>query len=163
MLRKTEYENLTDLHYFPVPRQGLKKGTLVISVKAHSTRRTATIPSSPHITHSVELYKATANSYRQGDGSDHFSLSYFRDQLTTMTSQYDRPLAVLDLGCGTGRYFHCFKQAASITGVDVSPDMLDLAQRPYRQEEVTADQITLIHSDLHAVTFPPRTFDFICS
>jgi SAM-dependent methyltransferase len=163
MLMKPEYENLTDLHHPAITREVRQKGNLVVSVKAHSMSRTATIPYSPHINHSVALYKATANSYRQGDGSDHYSLSYFRDKLATMTSRYHRPLAVLDLGCGTGRYFHCFKQAASITGVDVSPEMLDLAQRPYRQEEVTADLITLIHSDLHAVTFPPRTFDFICS
>ncbi len=60
MLMKTEYENLTDLHHASVTREGPKKGTLVISVKAHSMRRTATNPSSPHINHSVALYKATA-------------------------------------------------------------------------------------------------------
>ena len=117
--------------------------------------------------HSTVLYNYanTSTQYRQGDetGYDHFSLSYFRSRIQVMTESMNRPLHVLDLGCGTGRYFHCYRNAQTITGIDLSLAMLEQAQDPHRKEEITAHTTTLIQSDLHAIGFPPHSFDCIIS
>ena len=42
-------------------------------------------------------------------------------------------LRVLDLGCGTGRYFHCLNNISCLVGIDISPDMLEVAARVCRK------------------------------
>jgi len=68
---------------------------------------------------------------------------------------------VLELGCGTGRYFSAIANARTITGIDASADMLDLARTPYRAEAIVAEQISLIHGDVFTHPLPDRSFDLV--
>jgi ubiquinone/menaquinone biosynthesis C-methylase UbiE len=42
-----------------------------------------------------------------------------------LSESFGREIDVLDLGCGTGRYFHCVKNVRSLVGVDPSAHMLE--------------------------------------
>jgi malonyl-CoA O-methyltransferase len=66
---------------------------------------------------------------------------------------------VADLGCGTGRYALRLAQfgAASVTGIDLAPEMLKVAARKARQDE---RDVRWQQGDLTgALPFPDATFD----
>ena len=65
---------------------------------------------------------------------------------------------VLDLGCGTGRYLHCFNESVSIVGVDFSRPMIEQARHPVLG---TRARVALVESALHVVAFQPRSFDSV--
>ena len=65
---------------------------------------------------------------------------------------------VLDLGCGTGRYFHCFTESATIVGVDICRPMLERARQPVGGARA---HLALVESTLHDVAFQPASFDAI--
>ena len=65
------------------------------------------------------------------------------DWLGSVCDRFDRPIDVLDLGCGTGRYFWGLRNARALTGIDASEAMLEEARRPIHAERLTALPITL--------------------
>jgi SAM-dependent methyltransferase len=67
------------------------------------------------------------------------------------------PMAVLELGCSRG-YFtkELAKTGASITAIDISPDLLELARR-----EVPAVNVTFIVENAYAMRFPDNHFDAV--
>jgi ubiquinone/menaquinone biosynthesis C-methylase UbiE len=69
-------------------------------------------------------------------------------------------LAVLDLGCGTGRHALWLAAAgASVTGVDFSPGMLEEARR-----KPGAEAVRFLAHDLHEpLPLPPGSFDRVVS
>jgi malonyl-CoA O-methyltransferase len=71
-----------------------------------------------------------------------------------------RDLAVLDLGCGTGRHsFWLADGGASVTGVDFSEGMLAEARR-----KRGAERIRFLCHDLHTpLPFPDGEFDLVVS
>lgn len=77
--------------------------------------------------------------------------------------RFTPPIDVLDLGCGTGRYFWALNGVRAIVGVDASPAMLAEARRPYRAEHITAGAITLVEGDVLGQAFPPGAFDLVYS
>ena len=103
-----------------------------------------------------------ATGYRESDdeglgGPTHTELG---DLLTEVSASFGRPIDVLDLGCGTGRYWHHLRNLKSLTGVDVSPDMLRLAQHPVREDAI-AVPIKLLCVNLTEISFPDDTFDLV--
>lgn len=72
----------------------------------------------------------------------------------------DRPLRILDLGCGTGRNLYRFAAASlqidTYTGVDASPTMIDLARRhhPHSRAEFR-------HLDADAALDTDQRYDLI--
>jgi ubiquinone/menaquinone biosynthesis C-methylase UbiE len=70
---------------------------------------------------------------------------------------------VLELGCGTGRYFHWLDNTALLVGTDISQEMLRRARNPVHAAEVTAREIRLLRSNLYDTQFEPGSFDFIYS
>ncbi len=74
-----------------------------------------------------------------------------------------RDLSVLDLGCGTGRYFWALQGVADLVGLDASPAMLARARHPHFANRVTAARTTLVEGDLLTVTFEPGRFDLVYS
>jgi len=56
---------------------------------------------------------------------------------------------ICDIGCGSGRFVSDFAKrgAGHVTGVDVAPNMLDLAQRLVTQDGV-ADKCDFVHTDV---------------
>ena len=65
---------------------------------------------------------------------------------------------MLDLGCGTGRYFHCAQNVKSLVGVDPSEHMLQQAREPVMGGN---RNVRLIRSTLHEVAFQPQSFDLV--
>jgi len=68
--------------------------------------------------------------------------------------------SVLDVGCGYGSNFEYLANAAHITGVDVSPVMLDMAREHARHLNLEVD---LRQGDIEALAFPDHTFDTVIS
>ena len=77
--------------------------------------------------------------------------------------RFDRPIAVLDLGCGTGRYFWGLRRVVSLVGLDASAAMLDQARQPIHGDQLQAVAITLVKGDLMTHIFPPASFDLVYS
>jgi SAM-dependent methyltransferase len=110
-------------------------------------------------------YRSAAAKYRCDDEIEITTERHERLKhvLETISASFGRPITVLDAGCGTGRYFHCLKNVEKLVGLDVSEEMLQIAERPVRQEEVTARQIVLQCENIHLASFPSGSFDLIYS
>jgi SAM-dependent methyltransferase len=81
-----------------------------------------------------ERYDAQARKYREDDERHAQEPDHVRmcTRLHRICERIGAPLDVLDLGCGTGRYFHCLENVKTLTGLDVSPEMLAQARNPLR-------------------------------
>ena len=82
------------------------------------------------------------------------------DIIKGLSRRFTGPIAVLDLGCGTGRYFHCIENLKHLVGVDPSHNMLVQARKPVMG--VTRN-VRLVRSSLQEVAFARQSFDLaIC-
>jgi SAM-dependent methyltransferase len=64
-----------------------------------------------------------------------------------LTDRFDGP--VLDVGCGTGRVaFQLVRQGIKVTGVDLSPKMLERARARAQKQGIGAKQLTLHEGDI---------------
>ncbi len=81
--------------------------------------------------------------------------------ILTLTKQaiHDHPEpSILDVGCGSGRYLTNFLPLGKTFGVDVSQEMLRVAN------ENTLGKATLVHADAENLPFESNTFDVVvCS
>jgi len=105
-----------------------------------------------------------AAGYRQSDDRG-FGTPYHVDYeqlLSEVTSVSDTPLSILDVGCGTGRYWHALHHVRSLTGADVSLDMLHEAKAPVCAEKITTP-VSLLQSEILYLPFRPQTFDLVYS
>jgi SAM-dependent methyltransferase len=107
---------------------------------------------------------AYADKYRCGDEGnvDFPTHADYGGLITQLTEAFNRAIDVLDLGCGTGRYFHHVRNPQTLTGVDVSPEMIKQAQHPVREAFVVVKP-TLLCQSLTDIQFPAAAFDFIYS
>jgi ubiquinone/menaquinone biosynthesis C-methylase UbiE len=110
-------------------------------------------------------YDASAEDYRNHDdvdvtGEDH---RLFSSILAGICESFGKPISVLDIGCGTGRYFHCLRNVDRLVGMDVSDEMLMRARHPVLEHEVTARDIELLAANFYNHEFAPGSFDFIYS
>ena len=103
-----------------------------------------------------------AQRYRAHDNelSNSEPARLFTEWLERVCSAAAPPIDVLDLGCGTGRYFWAVIGARSLVGLDASGAMLEEARHPYRRDRITAP-MTLIHGDLFTYDFGPSRFDLV--
>lgn len=85
------------------------------------------------------------------------------DWLGRVCHRFDQPIDVLDLGCGTGRYFWGVKNVRSLTGLDASAAMLDEARHPIHAERLAGTPITLVAGDVMGHAFPEASFDLVYS
>lgn len=86
--------------------------------------------STPHANHTavVEHYAKLAPKYDQRWDR------YSRATLDTVIEQidFDKAESLLDVACGTGRFaemIRSLKPSLSITGIDISPEMIEIAKR----------------------------------
>src|SRR4051812_26962495 len=115
---------------------------------ANQTTMTAAeiFPTDPAHQWLQRVYDQTAGKYRTQDeehvsGSDYQHVSKILRQIS---SSFGRDIRALDLGCGTGRYFHCVQNAAELIGLDISQEMLEAARAPVCADQVTAREIKLV-------------------
>ena len=83
--------------------------------------------------------------------------------LKDISCSFGYNIAVLDLGCGTGRYFHCLQNVERLIGIDISLHMLKESSNPVRAKEIRFNHIDLICADAFEVEIAPQSFDFIYS
>jgi len=105
-------------------------------------------------------YSETAASYRRDDevAKDLESHAGKCQIIRDLTQRFSRRIRVLDLGCGTGRYFHCVRNVEWLVGVDASEHMLAHARTPVGDRQ---GKSTLIRSTLHEVAFVEQSFDVV--
>lgn len=121
---------------------------------------------SPSAQKAAALYDhGYAERYRAHDDTLTDSGPYlgFVAWLQRVCRQFSAPIDALELGCGTGRYFSALIGVRSITGIDASADMLEMAKTPYRADQITAERVTLIHGDLVTHHFADASFDLVYS
>jgi ubiquinone/menaquinone biosynthesis C-methylase UbiE len=70
---------------------------------------------------------------------------------------------VLDLGCGTGRYFWGLRHVNTLTGLDASAPMLAEAARPTHASDISARDVKLINGDVQTHEFAAGSFDLVYS
>jgi SAM-dependent methyltransferase len=71
-----------------------------------------------------------------------------------------RPFSVLDVGCGTGRYFRLFPDADLLVGVDPSVDMLEQARYAVGVETLRRPPVLVI-GKTDDIPLLPGTFDLV--
>jgi SAM-dependent methyltransferase len=106
-----------------------------------------------------------ARRYRLHD--DEFDASepcrHFAGWLAAVCTKFKTPIDVLDLGCGTGRYFWALTGVRELVGLDASASMLAEARHPYNGHRISARRTTLVHADLFGHDFPDGRFDLVYS
>ena len=106
-----------------------------------------------------------ARKYRENDDAavKYGSRTHYCKILGDISASFVHRISVLDVGCGTGRYFHCLKNVKHLMGVDISPDMLRQARNPVCGEEMDVEAIDLLCGDIFSVDIDKESFDFIYS
>jgi SAM-dependent methyltransferase len=77
--------------------------------------------------------------------------------------RFNGPIDALDLGCGTGRYFHNLVGVRRLVGIDASRAMLERARQPAGELAMVSSWLTLIEGDLLQHEFGPGEFDLVYS
>ncbi|MCG3154505.1 MAG: tRNA (cmo5U34)-methyltransferase [bacterium] len=100
-------------------------------------------------------YTIQAHSYRIDGDKKARSLpsyqKYFSD-LNGLCREFQHEIHVLDLGCGTGRYFACLENVKHLIGIDLVLSMLREARETFRSVAgLHNDQVSLINTDVHYV------------
>lgn len=114
----------------------------------------------------VMLYNETySESYRHFDDTYVGTPDYlhFVPLLRDLTESFNRPIKVLEIGCGTGRYFHALRNTIELTGLDISEHMLKLAENPLKSNDVKIPVINLVQGSVFDHDFEDEKFDFIYS
>jgi SAM-dependent methyltransferase len=103
------------------------------------------------------ISKLVASNYRQEDEEavHHASHKIKADAIRRALATITPPFHVLDLGCGTGRYFHCVPAGGDILGVDASPEMLREAHEPAVRPQAS---FSLQQADILTVAFDAHSF-----
>lgn len=110
-------------------------------------------------------YDGCAARYRHDDEIESRTPAHRRigSKLRRICDSFARPIRILEIGCGTGRYFHWLRNAQLLVGVDLSAEMLRHAQHPLRAEKVTAAEIRLLQGNVYEMDFERESFEFIYS
>ena len=110
-------------------------------------------------------YGAGAARYRSDDDIEVTTPQHRRlaAKLAEISFSFGRPIAVLDVGCGTGRYFYCLQNVDRLVGMDITPEMLAAARQPVNGYLVSAQSIELVRGNVFFASFAPCSFDLIYS
>lgn len=112
----------------------------------------------------MSYYDRKAQELRkQHDEKGSPAQAVFRKVLETFSSDLKSGPVVLDLGCGTGRYFHTIRNCSVLVGIDLSMNMLLEAKNPVKKELISAEHISLVRGDAFQLPFKSSKFDFVYS
>jgi ubiquinone/menaquinone biosynthesis C-methylase UbiE len=95
---------------------------------------------------------------RQGPGSEESTL-----KALSLCTGLPMRLALLDVGCGPGMQSVALAKALAdghITAVDIHQEYLDELKERAKAARV-AERIAILAADMHALPFPPQSFDLI--
>lgn len=98
----------------------------------------------------IEHYRMSSQHY--DDLSDSANLRGF-EKISKAIQHFMvglRDPKVLDLGCGTGRYFDAMQNCEEIVGIDLSEEMLHVASRRVKERN-----INLVRADIFALPLRP--------
>jgi SAM-dependent methyltransferase len=107
----------------------------------------------------------TAKTYRQNDERDICTPASLQviSRLQSLSAQFSHKINALDVGCGTGRFFHALKNIRELTGLDISSSMLNAARQPIHAEKLDIEMIRLIWANYSASNLTQNHFDLIYS
>jgi SAM-dependent methyltransferase len=103
-------------------------------------------------------YRAMDDELRMGP-----LVARFGGWIRELCEGFGRSIAVLDLGCGTGRYFWAVRHATELVGIDVSAAMLAEAKRPVDAGHLEVPKVTLVHGDFLTRPLGESRFDLVYS
>ena len=108
-------------------------------------------------------YSQVSQTYRRDDEVEVTTENHrhLGRRLKEVCHSFEHPIRALDVGCGTGRYFHCLENVRSLVGLDVSEEMLTAAREPVRAEELSVGAIELRRGNVYLADFAAGSFDFI--
>lgn len=86
----------------------------------------------------------------------------YRDNLKAACFSNNGQVSVLELGCGTGRYFDFLHNVKRLVGVDISADMLTFAKDTVNKRPDLTDVTTLVQSSIEDFNTEEQ-FDFVYS
>lgn len=115
--------------------------------------------------HLARDYDRGARQYRADDEIEAQSENHRRlgGELRQLCRSFPHAIRVLEIGCGTGRYFHWLENVELLVGTDISQQMLKMAEHPLHESAVTAKEIRLVHGNVFEMEFAPESFDLIYS
>jgi Methylase involved in ubiquinone/menaquinone biosynthesis len=110
-------------------------------------------------------YRDVTARYRRDDETEVNTENHRRISATLrkLCDSFPHPVTALDVGCGTGRYFHCLTNVKELVGIDITDEMLRAAENPVRKERIAIERIRLVCANFYLINFPPQSFDFIYS
>jgi SAM-dependent methyltransferase len=112
----------------------------------------------------ADLYEPSyARRYRTHDDTRGSAYLMFCAWLHDVCLSFEKPIDVLDLGCGTGRYFSCVANVRALVGLDASAAMLEEARRPVEADGITAAAVELVQGDIMSHDFGADRFDLVYS
>jgi SAM-dependent methyltransferase len=114
----------------------------------------------------AELYDGSyADRYREHDTRLRSGelVTRFGGWLRAVCERFTPPIDALDLGCGTGRYFHALRGVRRLVGIDVSAPMLERALTPVDGASVAIESVELLQGDFLQHAFAPGEFDLVYS
>lgn len=77
--------------------------------------------------------------------------------------RFDKKINVLDIGCGSGRYFHLLKNVQHLTGIDVAAGMVKAAHHPVNEHLMDVEEMELIVGNIYTHDLSGRKYEFIYS
>ncbi|HUL49024.1 MAG TPA: methyltransferase domain-containing protein [Gemmatimonadales bacterium] len=105
---------------------------------------------------------ADAYTRAQTSGRDHYRYEFFGPAQLDLCGEV-RGLSILDVGCGNGYFARALaRRGARVTGIDISPRMVEHAKRQEMDEPLGIEYRVL---DAAALPdgFAPRSFDMVTS
>jgi SAM-dependent methyltransferase len=110
-------------------------------------------------------YCQQAAQYRRDDEIEVASPHHRRlaTRLAAISASFGRPISVLDVGCGTGRFFYALQNVERLVGMDICSEMLLAAEQPVHADKITAHNIHLVQANIFFASFARQSFDFIYS
>ena len=110
-------------------------------------------------------YRAVSSQYRRDDDIEVTTENHRRisGMLGRICNSFPHPIRALEVGCGTGRYFHCLANVDELIGIDISDEMLQAARNPVRREQISARNIRLLRANAYLTSFPAGSFHLIYS
>ena len=110
-------------------------------------------------------YREVTPQYRRDDEIEVTTENHRRISTTLagICRSFPHPINALEVGCGTGRYFHCLTNVNELTGIDITDEMLKAAENPVKKEQISIPSIRLMRANIYLTNFNLASFHFIYS